>query len=454
MFTYFQSYYINQNFGPAYIVTQILCVVSLVFLLNDVERSVRGLLKKLAEIVVCWVLMVAYCSAYSVLFGHTGLDTTAVILVVVLYAALRSKYKPRTRLLSSFSFLAFWFMALPISEPIGNAVENYVNADYTWAENLTSLVMILLTVFVVWFLRQYSAEKLTYVPKFPQYLICLISVLCIGLGIWGMYAEIDAAYKVVMSAGFFFVELTAYYMFYTVSKEFEENMELVAVQKKEELEQEMMRFSHETYEEMHQIRHEIKNHLTYIQFLAENGEYDKMKSYLDTVVGETENMFQFIECGNDIINAVMNHAVKQAKAQGVSIDAQIVVPPDLPYEEVSLCSLLSNLMDNAIEGAAQSGQENPVITVQIIPRQDYLFFRVINPVRSDLSTQRILSLRTTKKDKRSHGYGTGVIRSVAEGYQGSANFDVKDGNFIADIMLSLEGKEEEKSDGTDQTGNL
>ena len=68
----------------------------------------------------------------------------------------------------------------------------------------------------------------------------------------------------------------------------------------------MLQFSRENYEEMHQIRHEVKNHIAYIRALSENGEYSKLKEYLNVVTGETEELFRFVECGNDVINAVMN----------------------------------------------------------------------------------------------------------------------------------------------------
>ncbi|MCD7760704.1 MAG: ATP-binding protein, partial [Clostridiales bacterium] len=104
---------------------------------------------------------------------------------------------------------------------------------------------------------------------------------------------------------------------------------------------------------------------------------------------------------------------------------------------------LSNLLDNAIEAAAQSGTESPTVRVLIRPQQDYLFLRVTNPVRTDLPPRRVLSLHTTKGDQKLHGYGTKIIRNVAERYQGSVKFDLRDGIFLADVMLYLEeGRED------------
>ena len=43
----------------------------------------------------------------------------------------------------------------------------------------------------------------------------------------------------------------------------------------------------------------------------------------------------------------------------------------------------------------------------------------------------------TKKDKKNHGIGLKVVRSIVEKYDGYVNFEQKGGEFIASVMLSL-----------------
>lgn len=44
---------------------------------------------------------------------------------------------------------------------------------------------------------------------------------------------------------------------------------------------------------------------------------------------------------------------------------------------------------------------------------------------------------TTKKDPEGHGYGTSIVRAVAEKYDGAADFSYYDGEFVARVMLAL-----------------
>jgi hypothetical protein len=45
------------------------------------------------------------------------------------------------------------------------------------------------------------------------------------------------------------------------------------------------------------------------------------------------------------------------------------------------------------------------------------------------------ALRTTKSDERLHGYGTRIVMKTAEKYNGTADYSLKDGTFVAKVML-------------------
>ena len=132
MLDYFYEYYIVQSFGPGYVATNVSYVIAVVALLNGMERSWRGLARKLAELVLCWLGTVAYCGVYYRLLGHAWMDQSMMALFLVFYAAVLSRYSPITRLVRSCVFFACTMLALPISEPVGELIMDYVDASYTW----------------------------------------------------------------------------------------------------------------------------------------------------------------------------------------------------------------------------------------------------------------------------------------------------------------------------------
>jgi nitrogen-specific signal transduction histidine kinase len=440
MLSYFQTYYIEQCFGPGYVATNIAYVIAVVLLLNETRWDGKGVLRKGVECLLCWLGTVVYCSIYHGLLGHDWMDRSMMVLFLIFYAVFRSRYKPMTRLVRSSVFFACMVQSLTISEPVGELLENMDAGEHRWVENLTSVIVVVLMALTVLFLRRFSMERLSFFPWFPVLLVNLVPLFGVLLQWTGAPLGSPRGYNVLVASCFWLLELISYYMFYIVSREYEQNLELMAIRHKEELDEEMLKYSRDNYEEMHQIRHEMKNHLSYIRVLAEAGDYDHLMEYVRSLSGSAGELFRFVDCGNEVVNAVMNHAIKQARSHEVEVESQLVVPPELPYEETELCSLLSNLLDNAIEAAAQSGRQAPVVSVSIRPQQDYLFLRVTNPVSDQISPRRRLTLRTTKEDPKAHGYGTKIIRRIAQKYQGSVKFDIKDDLFVADVMLYLEDK--------------
>ncbi|MCD7761080.1 MAG: hypothetical protein LUH16_04805, partial [Clostridiales bacterium] len=268
--------------------------VGLVLLLNDFQLTPRGIARKAGECALFWLLSVVYCTAYYMLIGGALMDRTMMAVLLAVYALFVSRYKPVTRIVRCFVYFSSTLLMIPVSEPIGELIKDNINAEYTWAEHLTSVVMILATALVVLFLRRYSTEKLTFIPRYTVWLVVVSASLSGILVMLSDALEIGRAFKVPTMASLWIIELMSYYMFYIVNQEYERNLELVAIGHKEELEEELLQFSRDNYEEMHQIRHEIKNHLAYLQVLAEQGEYEKLKDYLHTVSGETEELFRFV----------------------------------------------------------------------------------------------------------------------------------------------------------------
>ena len=96
-----------------------------------------------------------------------------------------------------------------------------------------------------------------------------------------------------------------------------------------------------------------------------------------------------------------------------------------------------------MEAASQAGVAEPTVNISIIPRQEYLFIRVTNPVDKTLPEKRRMPLETTKTNHTElHGYGTRIIRRIAESYNGSVKYSMSGGIFTTDVMLEMP---EEKS---------
>ena len=189
---------------------------------------------------------------------------------------------------------------------------------------------------------------------------------------------------------------------------------------------------------------EIKNHNFYMKALLDEGKISEAKEYLDRVSARGTKYLKSFDSGNYAIDVVMNHEMAAAKEKGVTLKPNILVPRQLPFRDEDICSLLSNLLDNAMEAAAQAGMESPEVEISILPRQEYLFIRVTNPVDKTLPEKRRMTLETTKTEHTElHGFGTRIIRRIAEQYNGSVKYSMSGGIFTTDVMLEMPEEEEQ-----------
>lgn len=455
MLTYFQEYYLGLARGISYVPTQIATICAVCFLLNDTEWTIKGILRKLGECILFFTATVLATSAVYMLLGDNQLDRWLLALCIAIYAVCFSKYKPRVRLVRSITYFAAYMVIFSISEPLGILFRMIDERYWNWSQHLTWLTVVLLIVGIVCFLRHFASKKGSIVhPQFVT-LLCVVSLMIIVsqiayLNLSGQtdFSLIDTNYKqynLVVSLFLLIIEMLTYYLYYSVVTVTQQNETLLTMRHKAEMEEEKFQANRVNYDDLRMLRHELKNHSFYMRSLLDAKKYDELREYLSHTADSELDKLQSFDCGNYTVDVVINHAVNEARQRGVEVKTKIIVPRKMPFDDNDMCSLLSNLMENAIEAAMQSGLPQPSVEISILPRQDYLFIRVTNDMNHNLSDQQRLSLKTTKHQHNLHGYGTRVIRSVAEKYRGTVHFDVADGRFVVDVMLELprEAVEEE-----------
>ncbi len=384
-----------------------------------------------------WAFYIVGASIFYRLFGPANLDTIMTAVAAAVYAIVQKRYEPMIRAIRVTTYYACHYQILAISEPIGRGIEAFAGEDRQYVQNTTWITFVLLLLLCIFFIQMFTIEDMRFVPVTPAVFLIAEAVLGIVLQIVAREIQVSGWYMLLVAVAFHIFQLFSYGMFYMVAKRSKESIEAMSVAHKEQMDREMVEYFRRNMENMHKLRHELKHHMTYIRVLVANEEYDKLFRYTNEVLGENEDKIEFSATGNFLLDAIIDHSAGKAQKSDVDLRTQIIVPPELPYRDTDVCSLLSNLLDNAIEGAAGSGKEEKFVDLNISPRQDYLFVRVINPVTDKLSRNRILSLQTTKDNEGYHGFGTKVVRDIVAKYNGTVKFQVKDGNFVADVMLDL-----------------
>lgn len=186
---------------------------------------------------------------------------------------------------------------------------------------------------------------------------------------------------------------------------------------------------------VHQLRHDMKHTLVALQTLADQNDITGLKSYLEQYAQQLRKAECFVRTGNSVVDAIIN--TKLSLAHNLNIEISCRIDTNLQgFRDIDLCTLLGNLLDNAIE-ASERMIEHSEIILEITRSEYQLHIQVINRIAQSVLAINSM-LRTTKADCFEHGYGISSIRDIAERYNGTVDFYEDDGWFVSQVELYID----------------
>ena len=184
------------------------------------------------------------------------------------------------------------------------------------------------------------------------------------------------------------------------------------------------------------FRHEWKNHIAALELLTRKQDQAGIRDYLNRLDGELEQLSPQIFTANTTVNTILQRFAAQAKKAGVGFRVNAILPESLPIRDEDLCAFLFNLLENALEAAAQTEEGEIFCSLQI--RQQYLAIRCENTYRGTLRTDPSGRLLTTKADVADHGFGLMKMRAIAEKYDSVLDISYDAGMFTVMTALKLQ----------------
>lgn len=273
-------------------------------------------------------------------------------------------------------------------------------------------------------------------------IVSLLSAFLIGIAFFehSKYFEAVSTNLILMFSDIFllFISMFSYYATYKNIENRHRITNLEVQKTLEEAEKMSLDIDRNNREEMAKLRHDIKNQSTYLSILIQQGKNEEALKYINEYLASYGEVINSFSCSNNVINSIINLELTKAKIKKVVMDVKVVVPPMLPFKDNDLVSLLTNMIDNALEN--YKSENNEEITIQIFKQNDFIRFLVSNP--TDIKKLSHGNLTTTRKSGRGHGYGTKIIKYIAEQYNGFAGFSLQENRFICDVVLDVNQKEE------------
>lgn len=199
------------------------------------------------------------------------------------------------------------------------------------------------------------------------------------------------------------------------------------------------RFLEEKMAETAALRHEFRHQLTAMDCLCQKDDMEGMRQLLTRMMQEQADQTPVFFTKNHTINTILQDAAARAKQLNLSFRASAFTPEELPIPDQDLCTLLLNMLDNALEGAAKvSPEHSRHLHIQIKMVNQYLAVKCENSFDGIWKKDKDGNLLTTKEDTLSHGFGCRQMRKIAEKYDSTILFHPKnDTVFVVETVLKL-----------------
>lgn len=239
-----------------------------------------------------------------------------------------------------------------------------------------------------------------------------------------------------ISFSFLAMSIIVVYFFTYICSSFKQSKRLYLLQTSYEAMEERLSVQAQNTKKLQKTRHDIKNHLANVKNLIAKKDIDYAQQLLNEIIGQTENISVGISqtSGNSIIDAIVAYKATVCYNKEINIEYFLEELPELFIDLIDISSVISNLLDNAVEAAEKT--ENPHIIIKILMCRKYLTIFVKNSYNENF--QPIIengNLITTKSDNSMHGYGMQIINEIALKYDGNCQMQLDESYFITNVLL-------------------
>lgn len=175
------------------------------------------------------------------------------------------------------------------------------------------------------------------------------------------------------------------------------------------------------------FRHDLNNQIQTVSTLYANGNHEAAMAYLQKVLRTTEAQSQRTFCLNPTINALLSQKMDVCQAENFRLDADISLPPTFTMDEMVLCSVFGNILDNAIQACRMCREDFPKILLTVNYQAGFLLIRCENSAPEP----------SAYDNDRNH-WGLEIISDIADQYEGCLQTRKEGGCFVLTLGLQTQ----------------
>ncbi len=231
------------------------------------------------------------------------------------------------------------------------------------------------------------------------------------------------------------------FLFHTVSRDSERENRYQAEISLLNLSRQHQQELAQMYAELTERQHNYKHHLQALKELVGENDRSTAQDYLQNMMSENAQD-EMIVTGSPSVDALLAAKRRLMSDNGICFKYTPHPLASLPISTLDFCSIVGNLLDNAIEGIKRipdmdKGTESPIIHLSFSRSWDMFYIYCENPCdpASVVKHKERFVSSKAKNEPGLHGLGLHSIDSIAYKAQGRTEYLVQNRVFYAKVVL-------------------
>lgn len=347
-----------------------------------------------------------------------------------------------TRIIMSSLLITSWIL-LP---SIHMYLISFFQSRSTWLVILPRLLILSLMLIL---LKRFNINKFSRLNVWPimifeSFTIVEISIECVA------HFRFDINILNYLAFIIWVVEIFVYLFFYMFLKSNNEKREQLIENQKLKNDMKLMSFMKANYENMRLLKHDMKNQYSYISILYDQGKDEEAKQFFSQIALAADKVLNFASTGNSVLDLTLNMALSKAKEENVDFEYVCSCPSETRFLESDFFSLLINLFDNAIEGSGRNQEAKKKVVSHIYLSGNYLIIDTYNTIDKNIDENTLKAIKTSKSNKKEHGYGKKIIQTIVKKYDGDILVTIHEGIYEVKVMLALKDEDTIKQESKNE----
>lgn len=414
----------------------ILAFFTIIILKNYIDNiyQEKRKLKKCISIII-WILYYGYAFVLEMYTFNPVIVLLLNLMLVFIVTSILTKENIKKKILFSILLYSVWmFIEIIVNYSF---IAFYSFNDSKIAGSFLSKIITLFILRII--IMHFKVKEDTYDFNIKIWKLMLLAIgnIIIAYTIFRLNKYSDSVMGVLSYFSLVFllvVTLLIFKLYAEIVDQYQDKLKnFYYEQQIERYSKEVKRIQQENME-IRQVKHNIKNHFAYMSYLLNAEKYPECLDFINRIQRTHKVYNRHAYCGNVIFNAMLNNVFDEINKESIVFVHKINIPDQLYFEDVHLCILLGNVLDNALEALREIDHGMRRLYLYAQYSKGVLVIGVKNNYKSKIVTNggRIIS---RKQNAILHGIGLESVRKIAKIYNGIVDIDYSKNIFSISIIL-------------------